>query len=135
MCGISFPGELPRVVLTGDYGAPGKFGEITGLLENNGLAYSYILGNHDSGATRFFKEFIGGALFFFLDSSSGHYHAEHLVQDGQITQYVTPSALLQIEKLHDKIEIASCNFGYRIITVEEEIRSEVVWLKEINQEK
>lgn len=47
----------------------------------------------------------------------GHYHWEQKVQSGNITQYVTPSLLYQLDKNADILRIGSTNFGCRVINI------------------
>ena len=60
----------------------------------------------------------------------GHYHTTHQQQQGEIYQYVTPSAVLQLKQYSDEIEAESKSFGYRLIDLSpENIQTEVVLLK------
>lgn len=57
----------------------------------------------------------------------GHYHTTHEQSLGSISQYVTPSTLLQIRQHSDGVEIESKDFGYRLIRFSaDEINTEVV---------
>jgi Icc protein len=48
----------------------------------------------------------------------GHYHMESEITHKNIKQYITPAVSFQIKKLHDKIELNTAFFGYRIIEIE-----------------
>lgn len=48
---------------------------------------------------------------------SGHYHWEQEVQSGNITQYVTPSLLYQLDKNADILRMGSVDFGFRVINI------------------
>ncbi len=45
----------------------------------------------------------------------GHYHTSHRQNVGNLSQYVTSSAVLQIKQHSDKVETESADYGYRII--------------------
>lgn len=45
----------------------------------------------------------------------GHYHWDQEVRDGNITQYITPSLLYQLDRKADTLKIGSTNYGYRVI--------------------
>ncbi len=45
----------------------------------------------------------------------GHYHTTHTQTVGDITQYVTPSTLLQLKKFSEKLELESKLAGFRVI--------------------
>jgi 3',5'-cyclic AMP phosphodiesterase CpdA len=59
----------------------------------------------------------------------GHYHTYHEQVSGGISQYVTPSTLLQIKKYAEKPETESTRFGYRSIHLSpDKITTEVTYL-------
>ena len=47
----------------------------------------------------------------------GHYHNAYEVRSGRITQYVTPSSLLQLKARSDRIEPDGTAYGYRILEI------------------
>lgn len=57
---------------------------------------------------------------------TGHYHTNHSIKEGNITQYVTMSSLMQVKKFTEKIELDSHEFGYRIIDIGEDIKTDIV---------
>ncbi len=48
----------------------------------------------------------------------GHYHLEAVIQQGKITQYVTPSTLYQLKKYSERPETENETIGYRVISLE-----------------
>ena len=60
----------------------------------------------------------------------GHLHLMSEVTESNMTQFVTPSASVQIKPHSEKTEIEGVNFGYRIITTDgEKISNEIIWLE------
>lgn len=57
---------------------------------------------------------------------TGHYHNNYCIKEGNITQYVTMSSLMQVEKFTEKIVLDSHEFGYRIIDIGKDIKTEIV---------
>ena len=47
----------------------------------------------------------------------GHYHWEQKMHVGNITQYITPSLLYQLDQHADILRIGSIDFGYRVIRI------------------
>lgn len=48
----------------------------------------------------------------------GHYHAEHEIRTGNITQYVTASTYAQLKKQGDALEMDGDAFGYRLLELD-----------------
>jgi len=59
----------------------------------------------------------------------GHLHNEDKAIDGNITQYLTPSAAYQALKNTKEIITDINEFGYRIIEIDKEIKTEVIKFK------
>jgi Icc protein len=63
------------------------------------------------------------AIFIFC----GHYHTFHEQIIKDVAQYVTPSALLQIQQKAKEIAIDRIGFGYRVITIDvDSVNTEVI---------
>lgn len=61
----------------------------------------------------------------------GHYHTFHEQSAGEISQYVTPSALLQLKQHSDELDIESKSYGYRLVRLSSDaIETEVVLLND-----
>jgi Icc protein len=57
----------------------------------------------------------------------GHYHLEDKKIKANITQYITPSSSVQVEKSTTELKFNSKMFGYRIIELsEEELTTEII---------
>ncbi len=63
---------------------------------------------------------------------SGHYHSNLFIEKNNVRQFVTMSALLQIKKYSNEIEVDSYDFGYRIIDLNNNIESEIVEFRKVN---
>ncbi|MBN1497927.1 MAG: metallophosphoesterase [Spirochaetes bacterium] len=48
----------------------------------------------------------------------GHYHTSHMQTIGGITQYVTQSALVQVKRDSEIIELESLRYGYRTVKID-----------------
>ena len=78
-----------------------KFMDRTHPLKNRGTVVGLL------------RDFDGDVTVF-----SGHYHEDYTVKTGNITQFITLSALRQLNRDSEVFEIGSSEFGYRIIDTE-----------------
>lgn len=83
----------------------------------------YVLQNRDE-LTQILKAYNNPVYLF-----SGHFHIERTIIDENITQYITPSILYQINPESTAFSIGSKAFGYREIEIKDSVVStNVVWL-------
>lgn len=59
----------------------------------------------------------------------GHYHNNLVVEENNITQFLTSSAILQLATHSEKIQIESRDFGYRVIDFGKDIKTEAILMK------
>jgi Icc protein len=203
---ITNRGDIDEIIFGGDIGSAAAHEMFFTSLNNCGIKYKIIIGNHDrfedvikhipmvseSGSELYFSYDDAGYRYIFLDTSTsvfsteqtkwlkeklnaelpiiifihhpvlyvesivdklyslkgrdelrtllqsvnnnitifcGHLHNVDMAVEGNITQYLTPSAAYQALK-HTKEIITDINeFGYRIIEIDKEIKTEVIKFK------
>ncbi|MDT3403654.1 metallophosphoesterase family protein [Mucilaginibacter terrae] len=62
-----------------------------------------------------------------------HYHMSDVQTQHNLTQYITPAASYQIKKQARDIEVDNSNYGYRLISIDEDrINSRIILLNNLN---
>ena len=203
---INKRGDIDEIIFGGDIGSAAAHEMFFASLNNCGIKYKTIIGNHDrfedviihiptvseSGSELYFACDEAGYRYIFLDTSTssfsieqkkwlkeklatelpiiifihhpvlhvesivdrlyslkgrdelktllqsvnnnitifcGHLHNEDMAVEGNITQYLTPSAAYQALKNTKEIVTDINEFGYRIIEIDKEIKTEVIKFK------